>query len=85
MRGTYDLLHGDVAGMVDDNLLLVIAIPLGMIAFAIWGYRSWTGRKPPIDIVRQTRQNRIWIGVLVAVLVFGVVRNFVPFLGSGTG
>ena len=85
MRGTYDLLHGDLAGMVDDNILLVLAIPLAVVAFAVWAYRSWTGRKPPVDIARQTRQTRMWVWVLIGVLVFGVIRNFVPFLGSGPG
>lgn len=85
MRGTYDLLHGDLAGMVDDNILLVFAIPLAVVAFGVWAYRSWTGRKRPVDIARQTRQTRMWVWVLIGVLAFGVVRNFVPFLGSGPG
>lgn len=85
MRGTYDLLHGDFAGMLDDNILLVFAIPLAIAAFAVWGYRSWTGRTPPIDPARQSRQSRLWVWILVGVLVFGLVRNFVPYLGSGPG
>lgn len=85
MRGTYDLLHGDLVGMADDNILLVVAIPLAIVAFAVWGFRSWTGRKPPVDVVRQSRNARLWIWVLVVALLFGVVRNFVPFLGAGPG
>ena len=85
MRGTYDLLHGDIAGMLDDNVLLVIAIPAAVIAFCVWLYRAWTGVHPPLDIDRQVRRNRMWIWLLVGVLVFGVIRNFVPYLGSGPG
>lgn len=85
MRGTYDLLHGDIAGMLDNNILLVFALPVAVVAFAVWAYRSWTGSRPAIDIARQTRQTRLWVWVLIGVLAFGVVRNFVPFLGSGPG
>lgn len=85
MRGTYDLLHGNVLGMADDNLLLVVAVPAAVIAFVVWAYRAWTGRVRPIDQSAQLRNNRIWVGILVAVLAFGVVRNFVPYLGAGPG
>ena len=85
MRGTYDLLHGNLAGMVDDNALLVLAVPAAIVVFALWSYRAWTGRVPSIDKAVQLRNNRIWVGLLVVVLAFGVVRNFVPFLGAGPG
>lgn len=85
MRGTYDLLHGDLAGMVDDNILLIVFWPVAIIGFGLWAYRAWTGKRPAIDVARQRRTNRWMIGVLIAVLAFGVVRNFVPYLGSGPG
>lgn len=85
MRGTYDLLHGNLAGMVDDNALLVLAVPAAIVVFALWAHRAWTGRVPSIDKAVQLRNNRIWVGLLVVVLAFGVVRNFVPFLGAGPG
>lgn len=85
MRGTYDLLRGDLAGMLDDNILLVVFWPLALVAFGIWAYRSWVGRRPMPNIEKSMRQNRVWISILIATLVFGVVRNFVPYLGSGPG
>lgn len=85
MRGTYDLLHGDVAGMLDDNILLAVFWPVALIGFGIWAFRAWTGRRPAVDIDRQRRQNRVLVGILILVLAFGVVRNLVPYLGSGPG
>lgn len=85
MRGTYDLLHGDLGGMLDDNILLAVFWPIAIIGFGLWAYRAWTGRRPPIDPERQRRQNRWLVALLIVVLAFGVVRNLVPYLGSGPG
>ena len=85
MRGTYDLLHGDIAGMLDDNILLVVAVPLAIVAFAVWAFRSWTGRRPQVSPAQQAQRSRMMLGALIVVLVFGVVRNLVPYLGSGAG
>ena len=85
MRGTYDLLHGNLAGMVDNNVLLVVALPTAIVAFALWAHRSWTGRRPAWDVDVHTRRTRVWVWVVIVVLAFGLVRNFVPFLGSGPG
>lgn len=85
MRGTYDLLHGDVAGMLDNNVLLVVALPVLVVAYVLWAYRTWTGRVRPADPRVQLRNNKILVGILLGVIAFGVVRNFVPFLGAGPG
>ncbi len=85
MRGTYDLLYGDLSGMADHNILLFAFWPVAIVAFGIWAYRSWTGRRPAVDIPTQARRSRFMVWVLVAVLIFGVVRNFVPYLGSSAG
>lgn len=85
MRGTYDLLHGDVAGMVDNNILLAVALPVTVIAFTLWAYRAWTGRRPIVAPAQQAQRARWMVIALVLVLIFGVVRNLVPYLGSGPG
>lgn len=85
LRGTYDLLHGDVIGMLDNNVLLVVALPATVVAFAVWARRSWTGRRPPVDLDPQARRTRMWVWVVVAVFAFGLIRNVTPFLGSGPG
>ena len=56
-----------------------------IVAFAVWAYRSWTGRRPVGDIATQARRSRLMVWLLIGVLIFGVVRNFVPYLGSGVG
>jgi hypothetical protein len=30
-------------GLLDDNILLIVAIPALLIAFAVWAYRAWDG------------------------------------------
>jgi len=85
MRGTYDLLHGDIAGMLDDNILLIVAIPALLFAFAVWAYRAWTGRRPNLTPAQQAQRSRWMVTALIVVLAFGVVRNLVPYLGSGPG
>ena len=85
MRGTYDLLYGDLSGMADHNILLFVFWPIAIVMFAVWAFRSWTGRRPSVDLPTQARRSRLMVWVLVAVLIFGVVRNFVPYLGSAAG
>ena len=85
LRGTYDLLHGDVMGMLDNNVLLACALPAAVVAFLVWARRSWTGRRPTFDAGMQARRTRMWIWVVLAVFAFGLIRNVTPFLGSGPG
>lgn len=84
MRGTHALLHGDVAGMLDHNLLLAVFIPLAVVLWSRWLVRAVRGRRPAVTYGQFRRQTTLSVVVLMAVLVFGVVRNFVPYLGSGT-
>ena len=83
LRGTHDLLHGNVAGAADRNLLLVVAIPVVAWLAVRWYARSWSGSTPAQTFAQLRRDNRILLWSLVGALVFGVVRNFVPYLSSG--
>jgi hypothetical protein len=83
MRATHDLVTGNVAGALDHNVLIVVLAPLVAWLWARWAYRSWTGRHPAVTRDQFRRRNLLMIGGLVALLAFGVVRNFVPYLGSG--
>jgi hypothetical protein len=85
MRGTHDLVTGNVAGALDHNVLLVLIVPLVAVLWARWARRSWVGRSSEITYAQFRRRNTVMIVSLVLVLAFGVVRNFVPYLGSGLG
>lgn len=82
LRGTHDLLHGDLAGALDHNLLL----PAYLVAAAVIGVcylLPLTGR--PVPRVRLPR----WalIGAAAVVVSFTVARNLPGFdyLASGAG
>lgn len=81
-RGMYALLHGDVPRMMDHNILLVALIPIALLMFARWVQHSWTGTRPALTRRQARRQTRLALAVLVLAIAFGVVRNFVPYLGS---
>ncbi len=85
MRGCHDLVTGNVAGALDHNVLLIVLVPLAVVLWARWLLRSWRGREAPVTYGQFRRRNAVMIGTLVVVLAFGVVRNFVPYLGSGIG
>jgi len=85
MRGTHDLLHGNVAAALDHNVLIAVLAPLAVIAWLVWAWRSWTGRHPAVTRRQLRRRNQLMVVALVVLIAFGVVRNFVPYLGSSIG
>lgn len=69
LRAVNLLTHGDVAGAVSSNALV---LTLGVVlagAWAVWAARRWRGR--PMAVV----SDRTLLVVLVVALAFGVVRN----------
>ena len=85
MRGCHDLVTGNVAGALDHNALLVVIVPLLAVLWFRWLARSWRGERPAVTYEQFRRRNVIMIVAMVGVLAFGVVRNLVPYLGSGIG
>ena len=85
LRAVHALAHGDVAAAVDHNIVVVIAIPIAVVMWVRWLLRSIRGTHPAVTFGEHRRRTRVSVGVLIALAVFGVVRNFVPFLGSGIG
>lgn len=83
LRGTHDLLHGDLAGAADHNLLLFALVPIAVVLWVRWLRESWSGERPAVTLGQSRMRNRAMIIGLVVVLAFGVLRWFVPYLGSG--
>lgn len=71
MRGTHALLHGDLAGAVSHNLLLIPGALLVLWLWLVWTADAATGRQLPT-----LRPTPLVSTVLVAtVVVFTVARN----------
>ena len=85
MRGTHDLITGNAAGALDHNVTLVALVPLALVLWLGWLRRSWTGRTPAVTARQSRRRTALLVVGLAVMIVFGVVRNFVPYLGSGIG
>ena len=82
LRGLHSLTHGDLAGAADHNIALLIMVPFAIVLWVRWLMRAWRGVTPAVSVRTFRLRNRAMIIVLVALLAFGVVRNFVPYLGS---
>ena len=81
LRGMHDLLHGDVAAMMDHNALLPLY--LGMIAV---GFAAWVAMR--LGFVSRPRPRILMASMvtLMAVSVtFGILRNLVPSLAASAG
>ncbi len=83
LRGSHALLRGDLAGAADNNILLFLLIPALALVWLRWVVVSWRGA--PVSAVPDDSSNRLLMIVLIIVMLFGIVRNFVPYLGSGLG
>lgn len=83
MRGTHALLHGDLVGAADHNIALFVILPLSVAAFAWWVVQRWRGSRAGVGRVHRMRMNRFVLPAVMALTLFGVVRNFVPYLGAG--
>jgi len=82
LRGLHSLAHGDVVGAADHNILLLLAVPFVIVLWVRWLMRAWRGVTPAVSVRTLRMRNRAMIITLVAILAFGIVRNFVPYLGS---
>ncbi|MEY4137811.1 MAG: hypothetical protein RL205_1939 [Actinomycetota bacterium] len=82
LRGLHSLMHGDVVAAADHNILLLIFVPFVVVLWVRWMLRAWRGVTPAVSMRTFRLRNRAMIIVLIAILAFGIVRNFVPYLGS---
>lgn len=85
LRATHALAHGDVLLAFDHNALFVALVPFLVVGYLLWLYRAWTGRSPRMTPAR-ARWDQTWpIALMLGSLLFMIVRNVTPFLGSGVG
>ena len=83
LRGTYSLLHGDIASAVNHNALLLVMYPLLISLWCLWVLRVWKQR----DLfARFNPYSRVIVVAGVFILIgFTVVRNVFPGLEWGSG
>ncbi|WP_273651262.1 DUF2752 domain-containing protein [Cellulomonas fimi] len=74
LRAVHDLAHLDVAGAWGMNPLVVALVPVAVAVWAVWTWRSATGRAP-----LRTLPGRWAWAVLALVVTFAVLRNLPPF------
>lgn len=82
-RATYALLHGDVPTALDHNVLVIAIWIAGIAGWTLWLVRAVQGRTPARTARASALQSRLAMLALVGLVAFGIVRNFVPYLGSG--
>lgn len=85
MRGTHDLITGDVPRALDQNVLVVVLLPLAVVLWARWVRHAWRGRYPGVTTRAMSRRTVVMVVALAGLAVFGVARNLLPYLGSGIG
>lgn len=68
LRMTYDLVHGDLAAAVVDNLFLLIGLPL------LAGWALWCRRRGRIALT-----TRVLVVIAVAAVAWTVLRNLPGF------
>lgn len=77
LRATHALMHGDLAGALDHNVFLAIAVPVVALLWLRWMVSSLGARVPSLSKV----PGRAWWVLGTAVLAFTVVRN-IPGVGA---
>lgn len=79
LRGTHELLHGNLAAAVDYNALTTLfVIPVTLLLLIAWTVQRWRGEEFKIRIPVP-----VSVALVTAVLAFTVVRN-VPGMPWGT-
>jgi hypothetical protein len=69
-RALHALLHGDLAGAADHNVLLVVTLPFVIAALGYWAWGRFVRPLP----VRRLPGGLAW-GFLALAVVFAVLRN----------
>jgi hypothetical protein len=72
LRAVNDLTHGDLAGAVSSNALVMLAMPFAVFLLARWTVDAWQGRQRGLP----TLSSRPGLSVVIALItVFALLRN----------
>jgi len=83
LRGTYSLLHGDIALAINHNALLLGVYPLLVSLWCLWVLRVWKQRDLFVIFHRYSRV--IVVAGVFILISFTIVRNAIPQLEWGSG
>jgi len=72
LRAVNDLTHGDLAGAVSSNALLILAMPFAVFLLARWAVDAWQGRQRGLPTLSSWPMLSVVIGLIT---VFALVRN----------
>ncbi|QLQ10456.1 MAG: DUF2752 domain-containing protein [Nocardioidaceae bacterium] len=83
LRAVNDLTHGDLAGALSSNLLVVLAVPIVVWLWVRWFRRAWQTPQPPGPQPRARTRELVGIDVrllagtvlVVATVAFTLLRN----------
>jgi len=80
-RAVHALVHGDLAGALDHNVLVTIAVPVALVLWLRWAWRRWRGADAGL-VALGARSAAVLLAVGIS---FAVIRNlpFAGWLGSG--
>lgn len=73
LRAVNDLTHGDLAGAVSSNALVMLAMPFAVFLLARWAVDAWEGRQRGLPSERG-----VWLattGMMAVLICFAILRN----------
>ena len=83
LRGTYSLLHGDIASAINYNVLLLGVYPMLVSLWCLWVLKVWKQRD--LFVIFQPYSRVIMVAGVFILIGFTFVRNVIPGLDWGSG
>ena len=83
LRGTYSLLHGDIASAINYNVLLLGVYPMLVSLWCLWVLKVWKQRD--LFVIFQPYSRVIVVAGVFILISFTIVRNAIPQLEWGSG
>ena len=83
LRGTYSLLHGDIASAINYNVLLLGVYPMLVSLWCLWVLKVWKQRD--LFVIFQPYSRVIVVAGVFILIGFTFVRNVISGLDWGSG